>query len=172
MPGLPNDYKNAWSGDPTNDSGGDAIPVTLALRMKTDVAGRVFGVRFFRDLADGDPHIGMLFAASNLELLDVTLFHQVVAAGSGADGWHSAYFRKAHRFAADDRFVVGVMFGHGRYWLTPGALNGTDMTNGNLHITADGDGGDNGLYQYGFIIPDQTFGHAAYGVDVIFLEDA
>jgi hypothetical protein len=171
MPRMRHTYVNAWSGSPTNDSGGDGNAVALALRMQTVVSGRVMGVRFFRDLSDGAEHIGMLYHASDMQLERATLFHRNAASGSGAGGWESAYFGKPRPYAAGDRFVVGVFFASGNYWLTPGGVL-APVVNGNLTITADGDGGDNGLYGYGAVTPVSTFGHAQYGVDVIFLEDS
>ena len=90
---------------------------------------------------------------------------------SSPDGeWQSAYFRKQHHFVANDRFVVGVHFQDGQYWRESGALNGAPMVNGNLRFTEDGDGGQNGLYSYVRLLPDNTFGSTAYGVDVIYRE--
>lgn len=170
MVGISQDYHNAWSGAPSSDSAGDLLAVTLALRMQTSVAGKVVGVRFFRDLSDGGEHVGLLYAATDLSIQDVCLFHKNTAAAAGPGSWQSAYFRKTHHYAAGDRFVVGVHFSAGNYWLTPAGL-ATAVVNANLTITAQGDGGDNGLFGYSTLQPVSTFNSSQYGVDVIFLED-
>lgn len=171
MPRMRHTYVNAWSGVPTSDAGGDTAAVTLGLRIRADVSGRVMGVRFFRDLGDDAEHVGLLWQDSDMKLLDACVFHRVAASGSGQDGWHSAYFRKPQRVTAGGRFVIGVHFAAGRYWVTPLALESAEVVNGNLAIVRDGDGGSNGMFSYGTLHPNNAFRSTAYGVDVIFLED-
>ncbi len=163
-------YKSVFTGVDLDHANIDPNAVSVGYRVETAVAGRVIGVKYFRDLNDGNEHIGMLLTPG-LDLLDCTLFHKVAATGSGPDAWHSAYFRKMHRFGVGDRFVIAVFFGGGNYWSDTGLVASSPFVNGNLTITQDGDGGSNGLFTYGNLVPTSSFGSSIYGVDVLFLED-
>lgn len=170
--GLPPVYTFGWpAGTPGSFSNDFSTGVVVGMRMQAAVAGAVVGVRFFRELGDEGEHVGLLLAAGNLAILDVTKFHQVAASGVGADKWHSAYFRRFHRIGATGRFVVAVLFQNGGYYSEPAALATGPMVNGNLRFTGDGDGGSNGLFSYGGVLPTSTFNSNAYGVDCIYRED-
>jgi len=164
-------YHGVFDGVSLDHANVDPNPVSVGFRLETAVPGRVIGVKFFRDLNDGNEHVGMLITDDLSEIIDVVKFHKIAASGSGPDQWHSAYFRKMHHFSGSGRFVVACFFGGGNYWSDTGLVASAPFVNGNLTITQDGDGGDNGLFTYGNLVPTSTFGSSIYGVDVIFLED-
>lgn len=169
--GLPWTYSTVWGASTPAVQPGDNDHVMVANRVETAEPGCVIGVRFFRALIDSSVHVGFLLSDQVDDILDAATFYRRPGVSSGDGEWQSRYFRKQHHFAANDRFVVGVWFADGQYWRTSDALNGAPMVNGILRFTADGDGGSNGLYSYVRLLPDQTFGSAAYGVDVIFRAD-
>jgi hypothetical protein len=169
--GLPWTYSTVWGVGTPAVQPGDNDHVMVSNRVETAVPGCVIGVRFFRALIDSSVHVGFLLSDQVDDILDAATFYRRPGVASPDGEWQSRYFRKQHHFSANDRFVVGVWFADGQYWRTSDALNGAPMVNGNLRFTEDGDGGSNGLYSYVRLLPDQTFGSAAYGVDVIFRED-
>lgn len=143
----------------------------VANRVEVTAGGYVVGVKFYRALIDSSVHVGFLLTDQVDDIIDATVFHRREGIDSPDGEWQSAYFRKQHRFEANDRFVVGVHFADGQYWRTSDALNGAPMINGDVRFTEDGDGGTNGIYSYVRLQPDNTFGSAAYGVDVIYRAD-
>jgi hypothetical protein len=170
--GVPLSYITVWGAGAPATQPGDNDHVVVANRVETAVDGYVIGLRYFRALIDASCHLGMLQNDAADNIIDSLVFYRRSGVASPDGEWQSRYFRTQHRFLAGDRFVVAVHFQDGQYWRDSGALGSGPQVNGDLRFTQDGDGGSNGLYSYVRLLPDNTFGSTAYGVDVIFRSDA
>lgn len=158
---------------PPDAGGNGGYPITLGLRLRFAAKGRLVGVRAAVAEDSACEHVGMVLSTAREGVqLRTVRFHPTVITGPDTSArWHHAYF-KALEVETDDELVVAVWFQNGRFWSHLGALNGAEVTRGDITAPATGDGGDNGVYQAGFSWDLQnTFGGNMYGVDALFLDD-
>ena len=169
-------YQTLWGSGPPPDFGGGSAELTLGLRIRFGVKGRVVGLRAYLDDSDDAPHFGLLCDGWNVgtPIAGVAFRHQVLDVGGGFSGhWRHAYFSKMVEVAANTELTVMVWFPQSRFYSWLGHLNGAEHNNGDLTAPETGDGGDNGIYTFGngWALPN-TFEGNMYAVDVLYLTDA
>lgn len=146
VPGLP-------------DQGPDAA-VELGVRFRSDVAGTITGIRFYKASTNTGTHIGNLWSATGELLASATFTNET------ASGWQQVNFANPVSIAANTVYVGSyhVNAGHYSQDMNYFATNGVD--NAPLHALA----GANGVYAYGAVsaFPSQTFNSSNYWVDVVF----
>jgi hypothetical protein len=140
----------------------DAHSVELGLRFRSDVAGYVTGVRFYKSAANTGVHLGHLWTNAGTLLASVTFSNET------ASGWQEASFSAGVFIAANTTYVVSYFASVGRYSGTPGGL-ATSVDSPPLHALASGVDGANGVYTYGAsAFPVNTYNAENYWVDVTF----
>src|SRR4029453_4589032 len=104
------------------DSGPDSA-VQLGVKFRSDVAGFVTGVRFYKSAANTGPHVGSLWSTAGTVLATATF------SGETASGWQQVTFPSPVAIAANTVYVasyhtdVGHYSGDESYFATAGGDN-------------------------------------------------
>lgn len=155
-----------WSSSSTPPLVDSADPnaVELGMKFRSDVAGYVTGVRFYKSAANTGVHVGNLWTTSG------TLLASVTFSGETASGWQQALFANPVLISPNTTYVVSYYAPVGRYSATNSGFNGASVDSPPLHALANGTDGPNGVYQYSTssAFPSQTYSSSNYWVDVVF----
>ena len=140
----------------------DPRAVELGMKFRSDVAGTVTGVRFYKGSQNTGTHTGHLWSSTGTRLASVTFTDET------ASGWQQADFSTPVAISANTTYVVSYFAPDGRY-----SANGSYFTsaadNPPLHGLASGTDGSNGVYTYGTEqFPTSSYKDANYWVDVVF----
>lgn len=140
----------------------DPNPVELGMKFRSDVAGNVTGVRFYKGFGNTGVHTGSLWTSTGARLATGTFINE------SASGWQTVTFAAPVPIAANTTYIVSYHTTNGHYGIDYAYfINAVD--NGPLHALKFGSDGPNGLYLYGSGgFPTNTFGAANYWVDVMF----
>ncbi|GAA4443287.1 hypothetical protein GCM10023170_019400 [Phytohabitans houttuyneae] len=143
----------------------DTDPVELGVKFRSDVAGQVTGVRFYKGPGNTGTHVGHLWTAGG------TLLGTVTFSGETASGWQQATFATPVAISANTTYVVSYYAPVGRYSADNNYFGGTGVTNGPLRALQNGVDGGNGVYRYGAGggFPSNTWESSNYWVDLIFV---
>ncbi len=144
--------------------------VELGVKFRSDVAGLIAGVRFYKTAGNVGQHVGRLWTAGGAQLA------QAAFTGESASGWQTVTFDQPVSIEAGKTYIASYHAPSGHYAGLSDyfALVGHD--NGPLHALADGVDGENGVFQYGpagglFTEgPPRSFHSTNYLVDVVFDE--
>jgi hypothetical protein len=157
---------------PTIDSG-DSGSVELGVKFRSDVAGAINGVRFYKGAANTGTHVGGLWTAGG------TLLAEATFSGESSSGWQQVTFPSPVAIQAGTTYVAGYFAPKGHYSAAEWALNHPPATGADnldsppLHVLPDA-GNGNGLYQYTSSkeFPTHTYQAENYWVDVLFTPSA
>jgi Domain of unknown function (DUF4082)/Fibronectin type III domain/Bacterial Ig domain len=145
----------------TVDSG-DGGSVELGVRFRSDVAGTVNGIRFYKASTNTGTHIGTLWTAGGEQLAQATFTEE------SASGWQQVKFATPVQITPNTTYVAGYLAPNGHY-----SVNGPNlevaMNNAPLHAEASGAEG-NGVFAYGSGVsfPAESYNASNYWVDVLF----
>lgn len=153
-----------WSSDsaPVTPSSADQQGVTLGVKFRADVDGKITGIRYFQGVGNSGTHYGLLYAA------DRTVLAQATFTGETGSGWQQVSF-PAVAITAGATYVAAYFTSTG-YAHTEGYFVGTaGVDSVPLHALASGVDGPNGMFAYGAApqFPDQSVG-TNYWVDLVF----
>jgi hypothetical protein len=154
-----------WGGTatPAVAAANDSNPVELGVKFRSDVAGYVTGVSFYKGPGNTGTHVGHLWSGTG-GLLASTTF-----TGETASGWQVAAFATPVAVAANTTYVVSYYAPTGHYAVNSGYFAGAAADSAPLHGLADGTDGPNGLFVYGGDqFPTQSYNASNYWVDVYF----
>jgi hypothetical protein len=151
------------SAEPDATLSEDSKPVELGMKFRSDVAGYVTAIRFYKGPKNTGTHIGNLWASDGTRLTSVTFTNET------ASGWQQAFFPSPVRIAANVTYVISYYAPNGGY-ATRLDFFKTGLDSPPLHALADGADGPNGVYIYatGGGFPTETFKASNYSVDVVF----
>jgi N,N-dimethylformamidase beta subunit-like protein/uncharacterized protein DUF4082/fibronectin type III domain protein/Big-like domain-containing protein len=141
---------------------GDGGSVELGVKFRSDVAGAIEGIRFFKAAANTGTHVGSLWTAGG------ALLSQATFIGETASGWQQVKFANPVAIQADTTYVAGYFAPNGHY-----SVNGPNLDSGvdnpPLHAPA-GSTSENGVYAYGLTagFPTNSYQSSNYWVDVLF----
>ncbi len=154
-----------WPGNPVPalvDAATDG-PVELGVKFRSDVAGYVTGLRFYKSTANTGTHIGNLWTGTGTRLGTVTF------TGETAAGWQQATFPTPVPIEANVVYVASYFCPAGHYSGTRDyfASQGADAPP--LHAPASADVGGNGVFVYASTsaFPTRTYQALNYWVDVV-----
>lgn len=148
---------------PSVISDGETNSVELGVKFRSDVAGYITGVRFYKGPLNTGTHTGSLWTEAGQLLGSVTFSNET------ASGWQQADFASPISIAANTTYVASYFAPNGRYSYNANYfVSGTDS--GVLHAPASVAVNGNGVYAYGAggVFPTNTYGAANYWVDVAF----
>ena len=137
----------------------------LGLKFKSDVAGQITAIRFYKGAQNTGVHTGTIWSSAGVALGTVTFSNET------ASGWQTATFVNPVPIAANTTYVVSYHTNVGYYGVTePGLTVAVD--NGPLHALADAASGGNGVYALGNggVFPNQTWDASNYWVDIVFTQ--
>ena len=133
------------------------------MKFRSDVAGTVTGVRFFKGSSNTGTHVGHLWSSTG------TLLASVTFVGETASGWQQAFFSRLSPSQPTQPTSSPTSRLSGFYSSTKDYFNGSSTDNPPLHGLASGIDGPNGVYRYGTTaFPTDSFKNTNYWVDVVF----
>ncbi len=152
------------SSAPTTYATTDGSAVELGLKFRSDVAGTVTGVRFYKGTRTTGTHTGTLWSSTGTRLATATF------TGETASGWQQVTFSTPVSITANTVYVVSYHSDIGNYAYTHNTFANAGVDNGPLHALQAGVSGGNGVFRYGgAVFPDQSFNSSNYWVDVVFV---
>jgi hypothetical protein len=151
----------APSAGPTDGtSGSDGI--TVGVKFRSDVAGTVTGVRFYKAPGNNVAHLGLLYSNSGAVLAQATY------TGETTSGWQQVDFASPVSISANTTYVAALFTttfsGTQSYFASSG------VDNAPLHALRSGVDGGNGVYSYAGTpqFPVSSWSDTNYWVDVVF----
>ena len=154
----------ASSATPTTPSAADTGAVTLGVKFKADVSGKITGIRFYKGTGNTGTHVGNLWSATGTQLASATFTNET------ASGWQQVNFTTPVSITAGTVYVASYFAPVGHYAADGGYFATAGVDNVPLHALQDGVSGGDGVYVYGSAaaFPNNTFLSANYWVDVVF----
>ena len=146
------------------DSGPDD-PVELGVKFRSDVAGTITGIRFYKALNNTSPHVGNLWTSLGTHLASATFTNET------ASGWQQVFFDPPVTIASNMVYVASYHTTNGHYSVDFNYFQGKGADNPPLHALANGVSDGNGVFVYGAggVFPNnQSWNAPNYWVDVIF----
>jgi hypothetical protein len=144
-------------------STGSGNPVELGVKFRSDVAGTISGIRFYKQSTEAGTHAVSLWNTSG------TLLASDSSTSETGSGWQQVDFGAPVTIAANTTYVASY-YSNGRFSYTSGAFASTGVDNLPLHALMNGVDGANGVYMYGASssFPTNGFQSSNYFVDVVF----
>ncbi|MEZ4683722.1 MAG: DUF4082 domain-containing protein [Caldilineaceae bacterium] len=148
---------------PATPAANDPGAIEVGVKFRSDLAGYITGIRFYKGTGNDGTHIGHLWDSSGQLLAAATFVNET------ATGWQQVNFATPVAIAANATYVASYHSTTGFYAVDSGFFNGSGVNNPPLRTLATGIDGDNGVYSYGpSAFPSQSFNGSNYWVDVIF----
>jgi hypothetical protein len=149
---------------PGTPADSDTSSVELGMKFRSDVAGKVTGVRFYKGTGNSGSHVGHLWSSTGTLLGTVSFLSETTT------GWQTATFTTPVTVSANTTYVVSYYAPSGRYAADNSFFATAGVDNGPLHALRDGTDGANGVYHYGSGggYPADSWESSNYWVDVTF----
>jgi len=149
---------------PAEVDGGDPSAVELGVKFRSDVAGTITGLRFYKAATNTGTHIANLWTSTG------TLLATANSSQESASGWQAVSFGTPVSIAASTTYVASYFAPGGHYSDSPNYFIGAGTDNAPLHALQTGVDGGNGVYNYGSAsaFPTLTWQGSNYWVDVVF----
>ena len=143
---------------------GDIASVEIGVKFRSDVAGSVTGIRFYKATANTGTHTGSLWTATGTKLAGGTFGNET------ASGWQTLTFSAPVPIQANTTYVASYHAPNGRYAADEQAFATAGVDNAPLHALRNGLDGADGVYAYGSLttFPTSTYASTNYWVDVVF----
>jgi uncharacterized repeat protein (TIGR01451 family) len=137
---------------------------TWGVKFRSDVAGSITDLRFYKGPGNTGTHIGLLYDSSGALLAKAQFVNETKF------GWQDVVLSSPVPISANQTYIVA-------YWsetglaLTDGEFNASGVNNPPLHALKNGVAGFNGVYKYGFqpAFPTSDGGGANFWADVVFV---
>ena len=138
------------------------------MKFRSDIAGSITGIRFYKATANTGTHLGHLWSSTG------TLLASATFTGESASGWQQVNFATPVAIAANTVYVASYHATVGHYSADVNYFSSKGVDNPPLHALTNGVSGGNGVYAYGAssVFPNQTWNAANYWVDVVFQSGA
>jgi YVTN family beta-propeller protein len=145
--------------------GDDPDAVTVGVKVRSDVAGFITAIRFYKGPTNTGTHIASLWTTAGTSLASATFTSET------ASGWQQVNFATPVQISANTNYVASVFMPLGRYSFNDNYFT-TAVTRVPLRAQTTSAAGGNGVYRYNAtnIFPNQTFAAANYWVDVVFVQ--
>ena len=149
---------------PGTVDGGPDSPVELGVKFRSDVAGTITGIRFYKAITNTGTHVGNLWSSTGSLLASGTF------SGETASGWQQLNFTTPVAITANTVYVASYHANTGHYSVNQNYFSSAGVDNAPLHALANGVSGGNGVYAYGTssAFPNSTWNSSNYWVDVVF----
>jgi hypothetical protein len=153
---------------PTTLDGGPDSSVELGVKFRSDVAGTITGVRYYRSPTNGGSHVANLWSSTG------TLLASAAFASETASGWQQADFATPVPIAANTVYVASYHADQGHYAEDDYYFQAAGVDAPPLHALRDGESGPDSVYGYGTtsVFPTQAWRSSNYWVDVVFRSGA
>ena len=154
----------AWSSTtvPAIPSENDPSAVELGVKFRSDLAGYITGIRFYKGTGNTGTHVGNLWSVSGTKLATATFTNET------GTGWQQVAFPTPVPIAANTVYVASYHAPNGGYAADSGYFANSGVDNPPIHLLQNGVSGGNGVYAYGpGGFPTQTWNSTNYWVDVV-----
>jgi hypothetical protein len=156
-----------WSDEPVPvwQNLSDGQPIEVAVKLRSEVAGRIVAVRFFKSDESVGPHLARVWN------VDREMLAEVEFVGETASGWQDQALGAPVPIAPETTYLVSLYAEDEIYAMDPLYFQ-SPHDRPPLHALADGVDGSNGVFRYGEGFPDVfEFDASNYWVDVVFEND-
>ena len=145
------------------DSGPDSA-VELGVKFRSDVNGKIAGIRFYKAAANTGTHVGNLWSSTGTKLATATF------SGETRSGWQQVNFSTPVAITSNTVYVASYHPQGGHYSCDQNYFSSRGVDKPPLHAPANGVSAGSGVYAYGSTsaFPTQTWNAANYWVDVVF----
>jgi hypothetical protein len=149
---------------PTVAADADTKSIEVGVKFRSDVSGRVTGIRFYKSSTNSGPHVGSLWNSNG------TLLAQATFVNETASGWQQVNFASPIAISAGTTYVASYHASSGHYADDTGYFANSGVDNGPLHALRDGVSGANGVYTYSTssVMPTNGYQSSNYWVDIVF----
>jgi hypothetical protein len=139
----------------------------VGVRFRSDVAGQITGVRFYKVSGNSGQHSGQLWTNTG------TLLGSVAFSGESATGWQTQSFPSPIPIQAGTTYVASYFTTTG-YSDTTNFFANAGVDNPPLHALQSSASALNGIYSYSSapVFPTQSTQSTNYWVDVVFAESS
>src|SRR5207237_702588 len=146
----------------------DPNAAELGVKFRSDTAGQITGIRFYKGPTNTGTHLGNLWTSTG------TLLASATFTGETATGWQQVSFATPVAITANTTYVASYHTNVGGYADDQGYFNGKGADAAPLHALASGVDGLNGVYVYGAnsAFPTNSFMTSNYWVDVVYATGA
>ncbi len=138
-------------------------PVELGVKFRSDVAGSILGIRFYKGAGNTGTHTGSLWTSTGALLATGTFVNETAA------GWQQLTFAAPVAISANTTYVASYHTDTGAFSMNVGFFAAQGVDNAPLHALQSGVDGPNGLFILGpgGQFPSNSSGNN-YWVDVVF----
>lgn len=142
----------------------DTQAVELGMKFRSDVAGFITGLRFYKSANNTGTHVANLWSSNGTLLGSATFTNET------ASGWQTILFAQPIAIQSNTTYIASYHTNVGNYSDNIGFFTNGSVTNGPLHALGDGIDGPDGVYHYGAssAFPSDTYHGSNYWVDVLF----
>lgn len=139
------------------------VPVELGVKFRSDVAGSIVGIRFYKGAGNNGTHTGSLWTSTGTLLATGTFVNET------ATGWQQLTFASPVAISANTTYVASYHTDTGAFSMNIGFFATQGVDNPPLHALQSGVDGPNGLFILGpgGQFPSGVSGNN-YWVDVVF----
>jgi hypothetical protein len=152
------------SSTPSQIDSNDGAPVELGMKFKSDSAGSITGVRFYKAAMNTGTHVAHLWSTTGTLLGSATFTNET------SSGWQQVNFSTPISISANTVYIVSYFAPKGHYSDNTGYFSKSGADRAPLHALQDGTSGPNGVYLYassgGF--PNNSYSATNYWVDPVF----
>ncbi len=142
----------------------DGNPMELGVKFRSDVAGSITGIRFFKWSRESGTHTGSLWTSTGLLLATGTFTNET------GSGWQTLTFSSPVSITANTTYVASYHTPAAMAAISFGAFQSKGVDNAPLHALQSGVDGPNGVFSYssGGVFPSNGSNGDNYWVDVVF----
>ncbi len=152
------------SATPATIDSGDAHSVVVGVKFRSEVAGNVTGIRFYKASTNTGTHIGSLWSAGGALLASATFTAET------ASGWQQVNFSAPVAITANTTYIASYLAPKGHYSDTASGFAATGVSSPPLTALANSTSA-NGVYAYAATntFPTSSYKATNYWVDVDFV---
>jgi fibronectin type 3 domain-containing protein len=141
----------------------DSQPIEVGVKFRSDINGYITGLRFYKGELNTGAHVGHLWNRVGVLLASATFTNET------ASGWQEVIFSTPVQISANTTYVASYYSPSGYYTQEEWFFAFDGISNGPLHLLADGIDGPNGVYKYGTSgFPTSSYHSSNFWVDVVF----
>ncbi|HTK77374.1 MAG TPA: tandem-95 repeat protein [Gemmataceae bacterium] len=141
----------------------DSSPQELGVKFRSDNAGYITGIRFYKGPGNSGTHVGDLWTTSGTLLASATFTSET------ASGWQQVDFAQPVQIQANTTYVASYFDPNGHFSVSTAYFSSSGVDSGVLHALSNAAAGGNGVFRSGSAgFPNSTFNGNNYWVDVVF----